>query len=134
MHINHSFLQALAKQISEAIMYTENRSYVRRATDVLTEALIDVLYSKTHGDAVRKESAVGLGRVGFVLTEQNDIDRFLTLWWDNYNKCKRTAVQVNLVKALSVFLEMNPKGLKEDKIKELMDDVQVRKTPLVSSK
>jgi len=120
---NPNVALALARQISEAILYPDNKAYVKRATDVLTDALMDVFYAKHHGETVRRESAVGLGRVGYVLAEQAEADRFLNILWTNYDKAKKESVQGHFLKALAVFLKMRPQ-LDHERIERILKDVQ----------
>ena len=67
----------LALQISEVILYHENRGYVYRSSEIICDAIKEVfLGSKSsgngsnvvnHSETVKTESAKAMGRVAFVL-------------------------------------------------------------------
>ncbi len=113
---------ALAYQISESIVHPDNRMYVKRATDVLCDAIIDVFYSK-HGEQVKKESAVALGKIGFVLADQQDFEKFYRLLWEAHDKSKKETLQVYFLRSLVSFLRMRP-NLAEQEIQRIMTDLQ----------
>ncbi len=117
---NTSVSHALALQISESIGYPDNRAYVKRATDILCDAIIDVFFSK-HTEQVKRESAVSLGIVGYVLSDQQEFNKFYQLLWDGYDKCKKEVLQVYFVRSLAPFLRMRPAVTDQDLGKILKD-------------
>ncbi len=114
---------ALAVQISESIVQPDNRAYVKRATDVLCDAIVDVFYSKLT-EQVKKESCVALGRVGAVLAEQQDFDKFYGILWKGYEKCKKENLQVYFLRSLVSFLEMRPAAVSDQDINRILEDLQ----------
>lgn len=67
----------LALQISEVILYHENRGYVHRSSEIICDAIKEVFIGSksngsgssvvNHSDHVKAESAKAMGRVAFVL-------------------------------------------------------------------
>ncbi len=102
--------------MSESISHPDNRGYIRRATDVLCDAIVDVFYAK-HGDPVKKESSFALGRVGAVLAEQGDYDKFRRLLWEGHAKAKKEPQQVHFLRALTSFLRARPALVADEEIR-----------------
>ncbi len=89
-------------------MYVDNRSYVRRSSDVICDAIAEIFYSSKHGDKIKTESSEALARVAFVLAEMNGTgldsrptskDSFFKLYswiWKSYREAKRESIQVKI--------------------------------------
>jgi hypothetical protein len=87
-------------------MYSDNRVYVRRSSEVICDAIAEIFYSPKHGDKVKTESAEALARVGFVLAESSGSsgleprtskEGFFKLYdwiWRSFRETKRESVQV----------------------------------------
>ena len=113
---------ALACQISESIMYPDNRTYVQRSFEIICEAIVDIFYGK-HSDPVKRESANALGKVGHVSSGLQDYAKFYKWLWDGFTKAKKDAVQVLHLKALAAFIKMRP-SISEQDLENLVQDVQ----------
>ena len=86
----------LALQISEVILYHENRGYVYRSSEIICDALKEVfLGSKSsgssssinHSDSVKVESAKAMGRVAFVLYDGKSQGKSILIYhyWNRGN-------------------------------------------------
>ena len=78
----------LALQISEVILYHENRGYIFRSSEVICDAIKEVLLGNkssssssniNHGEAVKTESAKAIGRVAYVLSDGINSGKLTTL-------------------------------------------------------
>ena len=61
---DESVALALASHVNECLLYPENGSYISRSSDVLQDAVLEVVHSKDHSQAVKVLCGVALGRVG----------------------------------------------------------------------
>ena len=84
----------LALQISEVILYPENRGYVYRSSEVICEAILEILLGVTksggggssgsvsHGEAVKTESARAMGCVAYVLCERTSYGKIVVFLFE----------------------------------------------------
>jgi hypothetical protein len=61
---DESVALALANHVNECLLYPENGSYVSRSSEVLQDAVLEVVHSKEHSQPVKLLCGVALGRVG----------------------------------------------------------------------
>ena len=76
----------LALQISEVILYHENRGYVYRSSEVICEAIKEIFIGSkssgggssvvNHSDAIKEESSKAMGRVAYVLSDRINSGKF----------------------------------------------------------
>jgi PI-3-kinase-related kinase SMG-1 len=116
---------AIAFQISDAIMQHENKHYVRRLTDVISDAIVEIFYSK-HAEAVKEESARALGKVGFVIAEFSvEFEKFYGWLWKGFDDAKKESVQNLYLKGLASMLELEPRfGGGDQVLHMVMKDLQ----------
>ena len=100
---------ALAFQISASILLNDNRHYVRRLTDVISEAIVEVFYGK-HADAVKEESANALGKVGFILADHSaEFDKWYKWLWTDFEESKKENAQNLYLRSLAAMLRLKPR-------------------------
>ena len=82
---NPSIAFGIALQISEVILYHENRGYIYRSSEVICDAIKEVLLGSkssggssvvNHGDAIKAESAKAMGHVAYVLSDRINSGKF----------------------------------------------------------
>eukprot|EP00094_Tigriopus_californicus_P005418 TCALIF_05224-PA protein Name:"Similar to Smg1 Serine/threonine-protein kinase SMG1 (Mus musculus)" AED:0.14 eAED:0.15 QI:0/0.66/0.5/1/0/0/4/861/3250 len=115
----------LAFQIRQCILSLDNRTYVKRASDIIMEAVVEVLQSGKHAENVKIESAKALGSAGFVLTEMREFDKFYDWIWQRYEDAPKGGLPTFLLTGLVAFLEMQPPHLNSEQLNRILTDVQV---------
>lgn len=114
----------LAFQIRQCILSLDNRTYVKRASDIIMEAVVEVLQSGKHAENVKVESAKALGSVGFVLTEMREFEKFYEWIWQRFEDSPKETLQTFLLTGLVSFLEMRPPHLSNEQLSRILTDVQ----------
>ena len=84
-------------------------STLRRLTDVISEAIVEVFYGK-HADAVKEESANALGKVGFILADHSpEFDKWYKWLWADFEESKKENAQNLYLRSLAAMLRLKPR-------------------------
>lgn len=140
----------LALQISEVILYHENRGYVYRSSEVICDAIKEVfLGSKSsggssnvsHGDVVKSESAKAMGRVAYVLSEgmnsdegggkrnankESPFDQLYTWIWKQYKQSRKESPRssVYFLKSFETLIALKPIVLSDLDVNRICGELQ----------
>ncbi|KAB0796118.1 hypothetical protein PPYR_10179 [Photinus pyralis] len=65
----------ISKKLLEVLLIPDNASYVRKAFHILGESMLDILHGAP-GLPAKEEAARALGRMGYIMGQENDFPRF----------------------------------------------------------
>ncbi|KAK5642069.1 hypothetical protein RI129_008236 [Pyrocoelia pectoralis] len=65
----------ISKKLLEVLLIPDNASYVRKAFHILGESMLDILHAAP-GLPAKEEAARALGRMGYIMAQENDFPRF----------------------------------------------------------
>ncbi|GLH00101.1 Serine/threonine-protein kinase ATR [Gryllus bimaculatus] len=100
---------SLAKQLQESLMVPENGRYIKRAFDLITESLLDLLHTGP-GSEPKLQAAKCLGRFGYVLDQ--DFKRYIDWVFSTYSVERNEEVRLLLMKAIYETLHLDKETLK----------------------
>ena len=80
---DESVALALGCHINECLLYPENATYVSRSSEVLQDAVIEVVVSKEHSHGVKMLCGISLGRMGALHTNFKDWQAWI---WQQMDK------------------------------------------------
>ena len=80
---DESVALALGCHINECLLYPENATYVSRSSEVLQDAVIEVVGSKEHSHGVKMLCGISLGRMGALHTNFKDWQAWI---WQQMDK------------------------------------------------
>ncbi|GLG95063.1 Serine/threonine-protein kinase Smg1 [Gryllus bimaculatus] len=102
---------SLARQLQQSFKLPENGKYIRRAFDMITKSLLDLLHTGP-GLNAKCETAKCLGRLGYIL-DQN-IKRFIDWIFSTFSSERNEDVSLLLLKALLETLKLDKKTHKTE--------------------
>lgn len=65
----------ISKKLLEVLMLPDNAHYIRKAFHILGESMLNI-FQTAPGLVAKRQAARGLGRMGYILAEGNDFERF----------------------------------------------------------
>ncbi|KAF5305594.1 hypothetical protein FQR65_LT07674, partial [Abscondita terminalis] len=112
----------ISKKLLEVLLIPDNASYVRKAFHILGESMLDILHSAP-GLIAKKEAARALGRMGYIMGQENDFTRFQDWMFQKMSNVKDD-IKYLFMKALEETLEFDlNKHVLEDHAENLMHDL-----------
>lgn len=94
----------ISKKLLEVLLIPENANYVRKAFHILGESVLDILHSAP-GMAAKKQAARALGRMGYIMGQENDFSRFQDWMFIKISNVKDD-IKYLFMKALKETLEL----------------------------
>lgn len=73
---------AISKKLLEVLLIPDNASYVRKAFHILGESMCDIL-CVSPGMAAKEQAARALGRMGYIMAQENDFKRYENWFFNN---------------------------------------------------
>ena len=148
----------LALQISEVILYHENRGYVYRSSEVICDAIKEIFIGNksgassstvNHGDAIKRESAKALGRVAYVLSDgssseegggkrnskESAFDQLYDWLWKQYKSAGKENPRscVYFLRSLETLFSLKPGNMRSNDVdricKDLQEELEVTESP-----
>ncbi|KAF5303932.1 hypothetical protein FQA39_LY01717 [Lamprigera yunnana] len=95
----------ISKKLLEVLLIPDNASYVRKAFHILGESMLDILHTAP-GMTAKKEAARALGRMGYLMGQENDFSRFQD-WMFNKMITAKDDIKYLFMKALKETLEFD---------------------------
>ncbi|KAK4876755.1 hypothetical protein RN001_009261 [Aquatica leii] len=112
----------ISKKLLEVLLIPDNASYVRKAFHILGESMLDILHSAP-GLIAKKEAARALGRMGYIMGQENDFSRFQDWMFHKMSNVKDD-IKYLFMEALKETLEFDVnKHVLEDHAENLMHDL-----------
>lgn len=73
---------AISKKLLDVLLIPDNSSYVRKAFHILGESMCDIL-CVSPGPMAKEQAARALGRMGYIMAQENDFKRYETWLFNN---------------------------------------------------
>ncbi|XP_023013215.2 serine/threonine-protein kinase Smg1 [Leptinotarsa decemlineata] len=89
---------AISKKLLEVLLIPDNAYYIRKAFHILGESMFEILHVSP-GPMAKKEAARALGRMGYIMGQENDYERFLN-WLFNKMNNSYDEIQILLMKSI----------------------------------
>lgn len=98
---------AISKKLLEVLLLPDNAYYVRKAFHILGESAFEILHVSP-GPLAKQQAARVLGRMGYVMGQENDFERYQH-WLFNKMNASSEEIQILLMKSLKETLALEAK-------------------------
>lgn len=98
---------AISKKLLEVLLLPDNAYYVRKAFHILGESAFEILHVAP-GPLAKQQAARVLGRMGYIMGQENDFDRYQH-WLFNKMNSLSDEIQILLMKGLKETLSLETK-------------------------
>lgn len=75
---------SISKKLLEVLLLPDNAAYIRKAFHILSTSMFNIL-QVSPGLPAKKQAARALGRMGYIMGQENDFDRYLTCIFNKFS-------------------------------------------------
>lgn len=97
----------ISKKLLEVLLLPDNAYYVRKAFHILGESAFEILHVSP-GPLAKQQAARVLGRMGYVMAQENDFERYQH-WLFNKTNSSNEEIQILLMRSLKETVELEAK-------------------------